>query len=439
MRRLSLWMILVLVFLVRSISSVAYAQFGVQDAHSFDLIYKISLKKQVDSVALSADGRFLAYTTNDRVCLHEISIKRAILDSLKSESGTSFVAVAPEGRTLVTATLHGFPDFYIDRTSKREISPNLRKNSLGTGKATEGQLRRQIIGYPSLPVLVFRNEPGPTPTCVVESWQADKRNKTEVLLTTRMPIFSLGLNNTGDRVHLLGANLEGLWWPTVSTAVTRIDKGNLDAFETKKEYRVVEFNDPYPSSSTSFSLDARRFATLKGSNREGGIMLGLSKGPDIGASMLDPKGVSTAPWAVAISPDGRWCATVGEGRMISLWNVEARTFERAIPASLPTRGLAFMSYVAFSSDSNHIICVGSDRIVRCLDRVKGSLHVYGVLDQYDVRASSVVGGSLIVVTGGHALTGWNWNTTSGTPLPSKESILDQQLSLYVYQSKNIHE
>jgi WD40 repeat protein len=188
-----------------------------------------------------------------------------------------------------------------------------------------------------------------------------------------------GLAFSADGARLMGTSSDGLievWDVATGARAFHRRAGRVAAFAratpiTAEESRLAVWDDLATGSART--LPARSGLVALAATPAGTTIAGVSASHaevwDRGTGTSASFATGSRNLAVAISADGRWLVTAGDGDVQEIWDLAHRP-ATAIPIEGPT---GVVRAVAITPDATRVITAGDDRVISIWDRATGRL------------------------------------------------------------------
>jgi WD40 repeat protein len=360
----------------------------------------IPLEYNVQAVALSDDGATLACGGYDRVLqVFDARTGRRLFRSEKLEAPVTAIAMSPDGDRIVTAGAENVPLFWppvaaAERTESPRPGGGLGGGGLGGGISP---LARNYFPDPASqqPIIGgnFSTPSGPI-VGIVSLWDLKSPDRSRTLRRGDLPILAVAFAGGPDRVRVLDADLAMASLsldpaPTASREAKRSNEAGGARPADRPMIRPMGFQGP----ATSFSADGSRCAVLTSWPNRGPI-------PD---TSKDVRVVDVGPGpafarALALSPDGRRFVTANGDGSLALWGFDRAKIEEVVRDAEPEP--RHVHFAAFPSGSSLLLTVDVNQTVRLRDLDAGRTVFLAKGPAWGVRAASLDGTTLTVVSGG---------------------------------------
>ncbi len=175
----------------------------------------------------------------------------------------------------------------------------------------------------------------------------------------------------------------------------------LQTVKTQQNNHKIHTNI-YPNQNLVFDNGNLKFAGLS-DELDGRIKLFCFDAETKHTTFPTREEGSPAPWAIAITPDGRKLATCGPNGSITVRDFESGNVQKAIKRDMGEVG--DLDFIAFGSDHNEIVTAGSDGLVRVWNVETGRVVFTAKGPKRDARAASLVDDELTLVSGAYHYAG----------------------------------
>jgi WD40 repeat protein len=229
---------------------------------------------------------------------------------------------------------------------------------------------------------------------VVSLWDLKSPDRPRTLRRGDLPILAVAFAGGPDRVRVLDADL--------AMATVSLDAPPIDSREAKRSNEAAPRRDDRPMinpngwiypSILSFSADGARCAVLANWPDRG-----PTSEPSIDVRVISYTREAAYPRVVALAPDGRRFVTARPDGALSIRDFNREKSERVMRDSEAAPG--FFLFAAFPSGSPHLLTVDHNSTVRLRDLDTGRIYFRGKNPAWGVRAASLSGSTLTVVSGG---------------------------------------
>jgi WD40 repeat protein len=360
---------------------------------------------EVNAVAFSPDGKYVASGGNDRVVwlwnaetLREMAVLRS------HEGGVSAVTFFQDGTTLASAGS--------DRTVRLWDLTATEPKVKQILKGHEGTIASMAVS-PDGKMLASGDWQGKVLVWDLTGAQAQLRAElppqeppAELLPEYRGRYKNQAVAFSPDGTTLATSSL-------VDVVLWDLKKQPPQMIRTPKPKSIEVFPNNYPSvvQSLKFSPDGKTLAA--GHYDSGGVLLWDLTG-ELREEMVVLEGGTTR--TVDFSPDGKTLVSVGSGGRLSLWDVAGKVSK--LRAKIPGHTGAVPG-VAFAPDGKALVSGGEDGTVRLWDLTgtepKPKLPVKGHDDE--VRRVAVAPDGKTLVTSSHDRTLRIWDLGGAQPKP----------------------
>ncbi len=372
-------------------------------------------EKQIISVALSPDGKYLLTGGYDPVALiQEVETGRIVREFGGHQQGVNWASYSPDGALVVTASRDGAARIWDVNTGR--LLKELRR-----GEGAESMAINHAIFSPDGGSVVTGGEDG-----MVRLWDVKAGELTREFKAHSAHINTVAFSPDGRLIGTAsGDRTAGVW-----DAMTGRPAGTLAGHQDSVEYisfsadgskiltaskdktaRLWELNSwkqltvlvghALQVSCAEFSADGKLILTAS--------MDGTARVWDArtGREILDLLGHGSAVNTAIFSPDGKYVFTASGDHTARKWEVESAPVARTLHAHA-----GGVSSASFSGNGTRIVTAGGDKTARVWDARSGQqLGAYPHPDTIE-RAAISADGALVATAGGDGV-GRLWDVSSG--------------------------
>jgi len=370
------------------------------------------------AIALSEDGTMLAHApawwgrelrvvrTDDGREVHRVGFfETPIADASFNRDGSMLIVAG----TANISPILGFKFTPIDQVDQVEASK--------ITAAADFPLRRSVQGVttPRMPIMGVKPALLARPM-VGRVYTIDLREgepKLTVVARDSSPLPAVKVAADRSSVGVLDHDLK-----LRSVLAAAPEPFDLAANRKESEEHVNTENE-YLVPSTAFSDDAKRVVTITTADR-GKFVFRLLNPSSGEMEILNPRGQSSAPWTVDLSPDGRRFVSGGAGPRVYLWDYEKREKIGEFDNSQDPE--SHVKYVKFSGDGSRILTFDDRNVIRLWRADGGRLISQFEAEASNIRRATVHEDRIVLAFGG--------NRPASAKIPS---VPAEPISIFVYK------